>query len=215
MIIAGSETTATMLSASVYYLATNPDILEKLRIEFSSHFPQQSEMNARKLAELPYFNAVVEESLRIMPPVPQGLPRCVPPQGREICGHYVSGGTVVSVHSWAITHSNALFPDPEKFDPTRFLGQHKGQSQIEASQPFSTGPRACIGRNLAYIEMRLILANVVREFDFAVCDASRHWTEQNLAGVVWEKGPLNVKLMTAGGHDVKKSTSAGRILESS
>lgn len=199
MIIAGSETTATMLSAASFYLSRNQEVLSKVRAELHKSFASRSDMNARRLAELPYFNAVIEESLRIFPPVPQGLPRVVSNGGRSICGHWVAAGTIVSVHSWAITHSEIAFPKPEQFDPSRFMDSSEGKCLREGSQPFSTGPRGCIGRNLAYIEMRLILASFLWEFDVEVEPSCRDWIDQNLAGVVWEKAPLKVKLKATTG----------------
>ena len=66
-----------------------------------------------------------------------------------------------------------------------------------ALQPFSIGPRNCLGKNLAYVEMRSILARIVWHFDMELCEESKDWTNQN-AYVLWEKPPLYVMLAMKG-----------------
>jgi cytochrome P450 len=88
------------------------------------------------------------------------------------------------------------FHDPDAFHPERWLPEsttnHSSQFYNDnraALQPFSIGPRNCIGRNLAYNEMRLILARVLWNFDIELCEESRHWNEQK-AYILWEKPAL-------------------------
>jgi cytochrome P450 len=159
------------------------------------------------LATLPYMNACIEEGLRIFPPVPIGLLRTVPTGGSLIDGHSVPGGTSVCVSSWGAAHSTANFVDPDAFIPERFMAdpsQTYAADIKKAAQPFSTGPRGCIGRNLTYVELRLILAALLWNFDLEFADGAEKWDPRNefeglRAYNTWEKSPLMIRL-----KDVRK-----------
>lgn len=92
MIIAGSETTATLLSAATYYLLTYPDAMVKLTEEVRSAFKSEDEIDMISVQKLTYLLAVLDESLRLYPPVPAGGPRKIAPDGDVILGQYVPGG---------------------------------------------------------------------------------------------------------------------------
>lgn len=89
---AGTETTATELCGLLYYLLTNPDKMDKLVGEIRSTFQSDADMHMEQIAQLKYLHACLEESLRMYPPVPIGLPRVVPPSGTTICGEHIPGG---------------------------------------------------------------------------------------------------------------------------
>jgi cytochrome P450 len=89
MIIAGSETSATLLSGSVFYLGKNPSIMKRLTQEIRSAFATSQEMTFRNTSNLSYLNAVVEESLRIYPPFVTSLARIPPSSGAYVDGNWV------------------------------------------------------------------------------------------------------------------------------
>lgn len=147
LIIAGSETTATLLSGMTYFIMTNPDVLKKLIAEVRNMFKSQDDINFISVNELTYLGACISESLRMYPPVGNGLPRIVPAGGATVCGQHIAGGTTVSVHHYAVYHQPSLFRDPNEFHPERWLGDPKyADDTREALQPFHVGPRNCIGR---------------------------------------------------------------------
>lgn len=156
------------------------------------------------LGSLPYMNACIEEGLRIFPPVPIGLLRTVPKGGALIDGHPVPENTSVCVASWAAAHSAKNFADPDSFLPERFLDEPEYKARFggdvrKAVQPFSLGPRGCIGRNLTYVELRLILGALLWNFDLEFADGAPLWHPRGeFAGLraynTWEKSPLRVKL---------------------
>ncbi|RDW72921.1 hypothetical protein BP6252_06828 [Coleophoma cylindrospora] len=194
LIIAGSETTATLMSGATYLLLQNPDVLEKLVRIIRETFASEDEITIQSVSNLKYLLAVLDESLRMYPPVPVGLPRTVGPNGDAICGKWVPGNTTVSVNQWASFRSPMNFTDPESFLPDRFMGEPRFASDnLAAFQPFSTGPRNCIGRNLAYAEMRLIITRILWNFDLEAHDNVEAWANQKIY-TLWEKGPLMVKL---------------------
>ncbi|KAK7536584.1 cytochrome P450 [Phyllosticta citricarpa] len=200
LMIAGTETTATLLSGLTYHLLLNPPIYAKLTAEIRTAFSHPDQMNMSALVSLPYLQACIEEAMRIYPPVPVGLPRVVPPGGRVVCGKHVPGGTSVMVSQWAAYHSPLNFYEPEKFLPERWLEDDGGgaddrfaRDEKAVLQPFSFGPRNCLGKNLAYHEMRLIAANVLWRFDLQLLEESRDWVRQK-AYTLWEKPRLMCKI---------------------
>jgi cytochrome P450 len=90
--IAGTETTATLLSGLTYMLLKHPQKMQRLVSELRRTFATRQSITLEKLASLEYLNACVDEALRIYPPAPTGVPRIVPVKGAEICGRYVAGG---------------------------------------------------------------------------------------------------------------------------
>jgi cytochrome P450 len=194
IIIGGSETTATLLSGAVYYLCTNPKTLEKLTEEIRSSFTSESEISFNNVSSLKYLLAVLNEALRVYPPIPGSLPREVPGKGARINGEWVPSGTAVAVCQWAACRSKDNFRDPNAFIPERWLGDEKYADDVrDACQPFSYGPRNCVGRNLAYMEMRIILARLIWNFDLELSEESENWANQKVF-LLYEKPPLIVKL---------------------
>ncbi|KAI2475343.1 cytochrome p450 [Pyrenophora tritici-repentis] len=211
--IAGTETTATLLSGMTYYLLTNPDKLKKLVDEVRA-LPEE-DLTLDVLPRLKYLNACFEEALRCYPPVPIGIPRIVPKGGASICGELVPEGSVVMVSQKAAYQSPLNFKDADKFIPERWLPDTGYDSDRKVVlQPFSFGPRNCIGKkyvlynpqnavyilkqvcSLAYHEMRVIAAMVLWNFDLELCPESKDWAKQDTYAL-WEKGPLMVKFKPA------------------
>lgn len=95
IIIAGSETTATLLSGATFHLLKNPETYKKLTKEIRGAFGSPEEISIASTLNLPYLQAVVEESLRMYPPAAAGFARQVPEGGRIISNHYVPGGVRV------------------------------------------------------------------------------------------------------------------------
>ncbi|CAD0014773.1 unnamed protein product [Aureobasidium pullulans] len=190
----GTETIATLLSGLTYYLLINPDKLARLVAEVRSTFTAESEITVDELARLPYLNACIEEGLRIYPPTPASLPRRVPQEGAFIAGKWIPGDVSVAISQWATNRHTVNFRDSASFIPERFLGDTKYASDnFAAFQPFSTGPRNCIGKNLAYHEIRLLLTMALWNFDLSLEAESKDWSNQRLF-IFWEKKPLMVKL---------------------
>lgn len=201
LIVAGSETTATLLSGCTFQLLKNPDVLQKLVTEVRTTFKTESDINLVSVNGLKYMLAVLEESFRMYPPVPAGLPRVLPEEGDFVDGKWLPGGTVVAVQQWAAYQSPQNFKHPTSFIPERWLDDPQFASDNKSVvQPFSIGPRNCIGRNLAYAEMRLILARVLWNFDLKLAEESNDWANQKTFNL-WEKGPLMCRLTPVTGFE--------------
>lgn len=197
LMVAGTETTATVLSGLTYHLLQNPSAMEKLKEEVRSNLKSFDDLTLENLARLKYTQACLQEGLRLYPPVPSGLPRVTPPGGLTICDHYIPGGTIVAVHHMATYRSPDHFRNPDKFAPERWLGdpEYDGDHR-DALEPFQTGQRNCLGQNLAWHEMRLLLATVILHFDLSSRPESKAWIDQKVY-ILWEKKPLLVFLEEA------------------
>jgi len=102
--------------------------------------------------------------------------------------------TTISMQQYVSYRLRSNFHRPEEFLPQRWLGDVEFADDNRAAlQPFAVGPRNCIGRNLAYAEMRLILAKVLYNFDLDLDAKTGQWMDQKVYGI-WEKKPLWVKL---------------------
>ncbi|KAH6640147.1 cytochrome P450 [Chaetomium tenue] len=202
LVLAGSETTATALSGAAFFLATHPEVQKRLAEEVRSSFTTEEEIDLLSVnqANLRYMLAVLDESMRLFPPVPNALPRACQPGGDVICGYQVPEGTGLDILPWAMSYSTRNFTKPNEFLPDRWLeedglGQQFDQRRHGAFQPFSVGARNCIGKNLAYVEMRVILARLIWNYDLVLNDRMSERFLDCKCFNLWIKKPLNVRLI--------------------
>jgi len=167
MMNAGTDTTTAALTNTIYLLYKHPQVLSRLREELYEATGTSPISPYETLSQLPYLRACVEESLRVRPASTMGLPRVVPKGGRLIAGKFVAEDTTVSVPTYTLLRNQEVFDRPEQYRPERWLvGEREKAKMSKAHLPFSTGPRACIGRNIAYFEQLLVIAALVKGYDF-------------------------------------------------
>ncbi|KAH9434808.1 hypothetical protein MCOR02_003771 [Pyricularia oryzae] len=197
-IVAGSETTATMISGTVYLLLQHPDVLHRLVSVIRTDFPAIDDMNLVNLQQHEYLNAVIKEGLRLYPPAADFLFRTSGGQSVVVAGRVVPPKTSLTMNLWAMYRDPTNFHRPLEFIPDRWLKDAPAEFDKDdraCFKPFSVGPRDCIGKNLAYAEMRLILAKMAWSLDLlSVEPDSQGWIEKQKIFGLWEKPPLNVKL---------------------
>ncbi|KAF4123266.1 Cytochrome P450 [Geosmithia morbida] len=118
------------------------------------------------LDQLPFLDAVVNEGLRCFPPIPMSLPRVVPgPGGRAIDGLWLPQGTVVSCQSYSVHRLNQdAFPEPQRFNPDRWLAADGDTERRRLMFSFSNGGRGCVGKHLALAEMKTLLSDVYSSY---------------------------------------------------
>ncbi|KAH9871610.1 hypothetical protein J1614_005865 [Plenodomus biglobosus] len=195
--IAGTETTATLVSGLTYYLLTTPASMQNLVCEIRGKFADDGDMTMERLAALPYLNACIKESFRVYPPVPLAMPRRVPEDGSTIVGQFIPPGTAVGIPQHAMNTQPRNFKLPMEYIPERWLGDERFEAdQRHAVQPFSVGTRDCLGKNMAWHEMRLLVAKVLYNFDLELCPESRDWNDQRTF-ILWQKKPLMCRLTAA------------------
>ncbi|KND86588.1 Isotrichodermin C-15 hydroxylase, partial [Tolypocladium ophioglossoides CBS 100239] len=199
IVIAGSETTATALAGFCFYVSRNPRVHALVVDEVRSAFAAEEEITMRSTTSLDYMQACIEEVLRVYPPASETPARVSP--GDMVDGKFVPAGTRVSVYQWATFRNPDHFLEPESFIPERWLPEKhpRYEERFKADnravfKPFSYGSRDCIGKNLAYGEMRLVLARLLYRFDFELAFEQDSWHDSQRTFVVWEKGPLYLRL---------------------
>ncbi|KAI0096560.1 cytochrome P450 [Daldinia grandis] len=199
LIIAGSETTGTALSGLLFHLSQNPFAYSALADEVRSAFRSEVDISFRSTASLEYLSACIDETLRVYPPATETLPRISP--GDFVQDKYVPKGTRISVYPWATFRNPQHFSQPDTFSPQRWLSsshplyeaKFSGDNR-EVFKPFSFGTRDCLGKNLAYAEMRLITARLIYRFDYRIMPNQESWHDQQRMYLGWEKGPLHIQL---------------------
>uniref|UniRef100_A0A1Y1MUP6 Cytochrome P450 n=2 Tax=Photinus pyralis TaxID=7054 RepID=A0A1Y1MUP6_PHOPY len=198
---AGSETTATTLAGTLMYLVQNEAGLDALVREIRSSFQNEQEITLDALRRLPVLNAVISEGLRLCPAVPWILPRKVPVGGGTVCGIWLPGGTSVSIQAYTMYRDPSHFHEATSFLPERWFPEASSDTQSvfyndqrQAVQPFSIGPRSCMGQYIAWAEMRLILSRLLWKFDIeAVKENMIRWEDLRTFLLV-EKKPVILKL---------------------
>ncbi|CAG2114259.1 unnamed protein product [Medioppia subpectinata] len=164
-LVAGYETTASLLSFATYNLSLNPDSQQLLYEELKSC----PELNYESVSKLPFLDAVICETLRLNNPVTR--------VEREAHEDYVLGdtgltvkkGSIVAIPIHAIHHDSEYYPNPHQFKPQRFYGDNANSITPYTYLPFGGGPRNCIGMRFALVEAKLALANILMNFEFSKC----------------------------------------------
>jgi cytochrome P450 len=151
LMTAGSDTNATLLCGCLYYVLNDEQVWSRLATEVRTEYPREADITFASLQTLPYLNAVIEEALRIYPVVPSTFPRRTPALGATIVGQFVPADYAIGINGYAASRSATNFTLPDKFCPERWLGDPRFQrDEKKAHQPFSTGPRNCLGKNMAW-----------------------------------------------------------------
>lgn len=163
-LLAGHDTTAVTLSCVLLMLAQHPDWQDRLREEVDDRLGGRPP-TAADLAALPWLDRAVRETLRLFPAA-HGVGRST--SGDQfLAGARIPAGSWVEVSIWGIQHSERVWPDPERFDPTRFAlaGDELPGGHRYAWLPFGAGARACIGRQISLTEVSITVATVLQAFE--------------------------------------------------
>jgi cytochrome P450 len=159
--LAGHETTANALAWSFRLLSDHPDIATRLTQEIRQAIGTRLP-TLEDLPRLDYVRMVIEEAMRLYPPVWMIVRRAL--NDDEIGGYHIPAMTYVFVSPWIVQRSARVWNDPEKFDPERFHKDRQSSIPRYGYFPFGGGPRLCIGNNFALMEAQLILATLAPRF---------------------------------------------------
>ncbi|KAL1632377.1 hypothetical protein SLS56_003792 [Neofusicoccum ribis] len=161
----GTDTSSTTMASVFFYLSNNPSALAKACSEVRSKFARGHEVRPGGLLNsCSYVRACIDEAMRLSPPVGSVLWREVQDGGMDVDGHFIPAGCNVGTAIYALHHDPQLFPHPFEYIPDRWLADMAPGAQA-ALNPFSIGPRSCVGKGLALYEIQLVVATVLATFD--------------------------------------------------
>ncbi|XP_055936165.1 cytochrome P450 3A21-like [Argiope bruennichi] len=171
---AGFDTVASTLSFATYLLAVNPEIQERMYEEVHQVLEKtEGELTYEAIQEMKYLDNVLSETLRLYPVIPR-LERMTETDCKlGDTGITVPKGMAIVIPSYALHKDPKLFPDPEKFDPDRFLPEERAKRDPYAYLPFGDGPRHCIGMRFALIEVKTCLVYVIANFKILRCPETK------------------------------------------
>lgn len=215
-VIAGSDTTAISLSSILYHLLREPTALQRLRDEIDAFTAQgrcSDKVTFKESQEMPYFQAVLKEALRIHSATGLPLWREVPSDGAEISGRFFPGGTVVGINTWVAHYNDDIFPDAKTFRPERWIDEDPARlklmndmhmpvstflyslrtASIKAKRQFGLGSRTCIGKHISILEMSKLIPRLVRDFDFHLVHPERNWETHNF----WFVKPMDFDVVVS------------------
>ena len=164
-----------MIQMTCYELAKNPDVQQKLHEEIDSVAStlDGKSVNYEQLHKMPYLDMIISEGLRKWPPAVQTDRICLKDYKLDL-----GNGKTITIHKnqniiipvFLLQRDPAYFPDPERFDPSRFSDENKDSIVPGTYIPFGLGPRTCIGSRFALMEGKLLLFNLLKKFTLETCD---------------------------------------------
>jgi benzoate 4-monooxygenase len=174
-LIAGSDTVSNTSCAIVYWILAGErespgSILPRLHNELDTVIPGNDIATHPQVKNLPFLRRCIDEAMRLHSISALGLPRIVT-AAEGVCFNdiHFPAGTMLSVPSYTLHHDPTICGDDvEVFNPDRWLPENLTQRQKMAFNPFSHGPRACVGQNLAMMELELIVATLFRRYDIVL-----------------------------------------------
>ena len=176
LLIAGSDTIATALTATLFYCLHYPPALSRLQDEIRSVFADVDEIrSSQRLDSCHYLRACINEALRLSPPVGALLPREILPGGLTVDDQHFPEGIDIGVPHYALHHNELHYPEPFVFKPDRWIVstdpncEKSSEAAVAAAQSafcaFGLGRHVCVGRGLAYAEMSVMLARIFWLYD--------------------------------------------------
>ncbi|KAG8226957.1 hypothetical protein J437_LFUL009508 [Ladona fulva] len=172
----GHDTTSMAISWTLFALANNPDIQEEVREEVDLHMNRLNDIDdddsevsmVKMFNEMQLLERCIKESLRIYPSVPF-ITRTLT-EDLKMGEYLIPEETKIHLHIRNIHHNPSIFPQPDKFDPDRFLPEAVRARHPYAYVPFSAGPRNCIGQRFAMLEMKAVISAIVHRYRIIAVD---------------------------------------------
>ncbi|KIW13508.1 hypothetical protein PV08_08696 [Exophiala spinifera] len=184
-ILAGSDTTASAIRATMLHLLTNPPVLNKLLAEIQSS-KLSDPIKDSEARMMPYLQAVIKEGLRIHPPVTGLMLKDVPPGGDTVLGYYIPPGTKLGYCAFGLFSDPKIWGEDSKvFRPERWLegtAEEIRQKENDLDLVFGHGRWQCLGKDVAKVELNKAFVQLLRNFEMAIVDPERPWSSFN-AGV--------------------------------
>ncbi|XP_077518458.1 cytochrome P450 3A9-like, partial [Amblyomma americanum] len=173
LFVAGYETTSTSLSYITYLLAKHPEVQERVRKEVNDAVSSNAHMDYETLTwKLPYLGQVINEALRLYPPVVLFVTRKAVTDF-EYNGLKYKAGTCIMSPTLQIHRDARYWPQPLTFNPDRFSPENEGRFHKVAHHPFGIGPRNCVGMRMALLQLNCTIARLVQGFRLELGSSQR------------------------------------------
>lgn len=195
MLIAGQDDLTALLSWCWYLLARNPETETRFRSEIATVLGGRP-AGFSDLDSLPVTGRIIRETLRLYPPTWSLVPRTAS-RDLELGGYRIPRGTWVIVSPWAMHHDPRFFPDPERFDPDRFLPERQREILPYSYIPFGGGPRICIANHFTQFVVTLALTTIAQKYQITLRDDPDS-TVPDPSLALRPQGGMWVRLQTAG-----------------
>ncbi|KAI1160871.1 cytochrome P450 monooxygenase-like protein [Nemania serpens] len=160
-VVAGSDTTRAVLIGIWWFLSKFPEHARKVQAEVDG----VDVNDANALAALPHLNGVINEALRLVPPVMTGGSRITGPNGMFIDGVHIPPGVKVTCPKYVVHRMESMWVKPNDFIPERWYSRPELILDKRAFAPFSAGARYCLGKNLAIVGLRLVVTILLQDYD--------------------------------------------------
>ncbi|XP_017389148.2 cytochrome P450 3A5 isoform X1 [Cebus imitator] len=196
-IFAGYETTSSVLSFTIYELATHPDVQQKLQEEIDVVLPNKAPATYDAVVQMEYLDMVVNETLRLYP-ITIRLER-VCKKDVEINGVFIPKGALVVIPTYTLHYDPKYWTEPKEFRPERFSKKNKDSIDPYIYTPFGTGPRNCIGMRFALMNMKLALIRVLQNFSFKPCKETQIPLKLGVQGLLQPEKPIILKVESRDG----------------
>ena len=171
LLIAGHDTSTTLLAWALYLMGRHPDVMARARLEVDAFLGPELP-TLQSVQNLHYLDRVIQETMRLYPPIHIGNRRAL--TDLDFQGYHIPAGTRVA-YSIYLTHRDpAHWPNPGKFIPDHFLPEAAAGRAPYTFLPFGGGPRNCIGRAFAEVEAKVVLGRLLQHFDFTLLSENVH-----------------------------------------
>ena len=161
-LVAGMETTSTTMACAIWFISTYPRVYKKLQAEVDEVYGDKDELEFEDFGKLSYLEMVIKETLRLKGPVHGVSAEC--PAGASVNDHYFPKGTIFFIAFKSIHVDPRHWENPQDFIPERFSRESRKNIIPHSYLPFSSGPRNCIGKNFAMLELKFAISKVMKKF---------------------------------------------------
>ncbi|KAI8510909.1 cytochrome P450 2U1-like [Branchiostoma floridae x Branchiostoma belcheri] len=182
MFIAGSETTSTTLYWAFLYMILNPDIQRKVQAEIHAVLGHDQQPSTAHRAQLPYTDAVLTEVARMGTILPTSVFHATS-RDTSFHGYHIPEETTVLPNLWSVHYDPEHFPNPERFDPGRFLDAQGRYQRDDHVIPFGVGPRMCLGKQLAEMELFVFFTSLLQHFTFKLPEGATKPSTTGIFGI--------------------------------
>ncbi|XP_033121915.1 cytochrome P450 3A13-like [Anneissia japonica] len=190
-IVAGYDTTSTLLSCVSYLMALHPNIQDKLVSHIEEVLQGEDSVSYDAISKMKYLDQIIQETLRLYPSIPFSDRVCNSTWTSKRLT--IEKGTFVTIPIWAIHHNPNIWTDPDKFDPDRFSKENKQKHHPISWIPFGHGPRSCIGIRFALTTVKYAIIHVFRKNRAVPTEKTPNAIECNDFGQVIPKSGITIR----------------------